>query len=170
MWNVIWSNMLIESTFVRYGHHTGGLLRLTLKPSAVTRCILSLHTCSQMRCDRLAMKDKQTNKTTTTHKEEAPIMFQEIVRRSKKLFKITSIPLPQAPTRSILQVSMRQTRSMLRNLSRLESWTESQYMDTELIYTRINRSSNDIICNVANGDVYLLSTLRRRWLIQLYNF
>ena len=38
------------------------------------------------------------------------------------------------------------------------------------LMTRINRSSNDIICNVANGDVYLLSTLRRRWLIQLYNF
>ena len=38
------------------------------------------------------------------------------------------------------------------------------------LMTRINRSSNDIICNVANGDVYSLSTLRRRWLIQLYNF
>ena len=37
------------------------------------------------------------------------------------------------------------------------------------LMTRINRSSNDSICNVANGDVYLLSTLRRRWVIQLYN-
>ena len=39
------------------------------------------------------------------------------------------------------------------------------------LMTRISRSSNTIICNVANGDVYLLSsTLRRRWLTQLYNF
>ena len=36
--------------------------------------------------------------------------------------------------------------------------------------TRISRSSNTIIGNVANGDVYLLSTLRRRWLTHLYNF
>ena len=33
---------------------------------------LSLHTCSQLQGDLLAMKDKQNNKTTTTHKEEAP--------------------------------------------------------------------------------------------------
>ena len=38
------------------------------------------------------------------------------------------------------------------------------------LMTRINRSSNTIICNVVNGDLYLLSTLRRRWLTQLYNF
>ena len=75
-----------------------------LKPSAVTRWTLSLHTCSHLRGDRLAMKDKQNNKTTTTHKEEVPGMFQErhqIVRRSKKLFKITSIPLPQTPTHQV---------------------------------------------------------------------
>ena len=33
------------------------------------------------------------------------------------------------------------------------------------LMTRINRSPNDIICNVANGDLYLLSILRRCWLI-----
>ena len=38
------------------------------------------------------------------------------------------------------------------------------------LMTRISRSSNNIICNVANGDVNLLSTLHRRWLTQLYNF
>ena len=38
------------------------------------------------------------------------------------------------------------------------------------LMTRISRSSNTIICNVVNGDLYLLSTLRRRWLTQLYNF
>ena len=38
----------------------------------MTRWALSLHTCSQLRGDLLAMKDTQNNKTTTTHKEEAP--------------------------------------------------------------------------------------------------
>ena len=48
--------------------------------SAVIRWTLSWNTCSQLWGDRLAMKDKQNNKTTTTHKEEVPC----------KLFKITS--------------------------------------------------------------------------------
>ena len=72
IWNAIWSDMFIESTFMRYCHHAGGLTGLTLKPSAMTRWALSLNTCSQLRGDLLAMKDKQNNKTTTTHKEEAP--------------------------------------------------------------------------------------------------
>ena len=72
LWNAIWSDMSIESTFMRYGHQAGGLTGLTLKLSAVTRWALSLHTCSQLRDDLLAMKDKQNNKTTTPHKEEAP--------------------------------------------------------------------------------------------------
>ena len=115
---------------MRYGHQTGGLLWLTLKPTAVTRWTLSLHTCSQLRGDRLAMKDKQNNKTTTTHKEEAPSMFQEIVRRSKKLFKMTSIPLPQTPTRSTLKVSMRQTMSMRRNHLNMDGQQASTIQDT----------------------------------------
>ena len=37
---------------------------LTVKPSSVTMWALSLHTRSHLRGDRLAMKDKQNNKTT----------------------------------------------------------------------------------------------------------
>ena len=72
IWTAIWSDMFIESTFMRYGHQAGGLTGLTLKPSAATRWALSLHTCSQLRSDLLAMKDKPNNNKTTTHKEEAP--------------------------------------------------------------------------------------------------
>ena len=64
IWNVIWSDMYIESTFMRYGHESGGLAGLTLKPSAVARWALSLHICSQLRGDLVAMK------IVTTHKEE----------------------------------------------------------------------------------------------------
>ena len=37
LWNGIWSDMFIESTFMRYGHEAGGLVGLTLQPSAVSR-------------------------------------------------------------------------------------------------------------------------------------
>ena len=70
IWNAIWSDMYIESTFMRYGHASGGLTGLTLKPSAVARWALSLHICSQLRGDLVAMKEGQDNKIVTTHKEE----------------------------------------------------------------------------------------------------
>ena len=41
IWNAIWSDMFIESTFMRYGHESGGLTWLTLKLSAVTGRIAS---------------------------------------------------------------------------------------------------------------------------------
>ena len=41
---------------------------------------------------------------------------------------------------------------------------------TYSLITRISRPSNDILRNVVNGDIYGLSTLRRRWMTQLYNF
>ena len=54
---------------MRYGHESGGLTGLTLKPSVVARA-LSLHICSKLRGDLVAMKEGQDNKIVTTHKEE----------------------------------------------------------------------------------------------------
>ena len=44
IWKTIWSDMSVESTFMRYGHQAGGLRGLALKPSAVTRLALGWHT------------------------------------------------------------------------------------------------------------------------------
>ena len=59
--NDIWSDMFIESTFMRYGHEASGLVGLTLQPSAVSRWVLSLHVCAHFRGD-LAVKDGQIKK------------------------------------------------------------------------------------------------------------
>ena len=48
LWNAIWSDMFIESTFMRFGKSTGGLVGITLKPSALSRWALSLHACSNL--------------------------------------------------------------------------------------------------------------------------
>ncbi len=61
LWNDIWSAMFIESTFMQYGHEAGGLMGLTLQPSAVSRWALSLHVYSQLRVDLASMKDGQNN-------------------------------------------------------------------------------------------------------------
>ena len=37
LWNGVCSDMFIKSTFMLYGHKAGGLVGLTLQPSAVSR-------------------------------------------------------------------------------------------------------------------------------------
>ena len=45
---VIWSDMAIESTFMRYGHGTGGIIGITLKPETLKTWTYSLHTCNDI--------------------------------------------------------------------------------------------------------------------------
>ena len=71
-WNVIWSDMYIETTFMRYGHGPGGLVGIILFPSAVKRWALSLHICNRLINDVVQMRDAYTTSQVTTHKEEMP--------------------------------------------------------------------------------------------------
>ncbi len=99
LWNGIWSDMFIESTFMRYGHEAGGLVGLTLQPSAVSRWALNLHVCGQLRGDLAAMKDGQINKTMTTHKEEAKSrILSDAMDRAKLKMTLASFIDPLDPT------------------------------------------------------------------------
>ena len=72
LWNAIWSDMFIESTFMRYGHGPGGLVGITLSPSTLKRWALSLHTCSRLLKDVADMRDVSVETPfINTHKEEA---------------------------------------------------------------------------------------------------
>ena len=51
IWNGIWSDMFIESTFMRYGHAVGGIIGITLKPETLKVWELGLHLCSQLEAD-----------------------------------------------------------------------------------------------------------------------
>ena len=46
LWNGIWSDMFIESTFMRYGHGRAGMVGITLKPETLKTWALSRHFCS----------------------------------------------------------------------------------------------------------------------------
>jgi len=70
LWNGIWSDMFIESTFMRYGHEDGGIIGITLKPSALKKWALSLHLCTRLKGDVLDMVERTTNKNVIRHKEE----------------------------------------------------------------------------------------------------
>ena len=71
IWNGMWTDMFIETTFMRYGHGPRGLTGLTMNQTAVSRWALSLHTCSRMLKDIADMKD-HNYKDDQRHKEEMP--------------------------------------------------------------------------------------------------
>ena len=72
VWNGIWLDMFIETTFMRYGKGPGGLVGVTLKPSTIKRWALSLHTTSRVESDIDEMRHLQGTREATTHKEEMP--------------------------------------------------------------------------------------------------
>lgn len=73
VWNGIWSDMMIESTYMRYGHGVRGssLTGLTLNSSAGKRWALSMHVTSQLKSDvcELSKQDK-INNSSIYHKPE----------------------------------------------------------------------------------------------------
>ena len=46
LWNGLWSDMFIETSFMRYGHAPNGIIGITLKPDTLKVWAFSLHTCS----------------------------------------------------------------------------------------------------------------------------
>ena len=71
IWNGMWSDMFIETTFMRYGHGPGGLVGITLNVAAMKQWALSLHTCSQLVKDLTDLKDGGHKIQITRHKEES---------------------------------------------------------------------------------------------------
>ena len=62
VWNAIWSDMYIETTFMRYGYGPNGIVGITLQPSALKRRALSMYTCSRLVQDVAYMDKGYTEK------------------------------------------------------------------------------------------------------------
>ena len=78
LWNGIWSDMMIETTLMRYGHAPGGIVGITLKPETLKVLAFSLHECSRLESDLDDMTDEDTqSKVVTTLKEEAKARIAE---------------------------------------------------------------------------------------------
>lgn len=45
-WNAMWTDMTIETTFMRYGKDLRGIIGMTMKPNTLKTWALSLHSCS----------------------------------------------------------------------------------------------------------------------------
>ena len=70
VWNAIWSDMFIESTFMRYGHGKRGIIGVTLKPETLKIWGLSLHICSRLEEDISIIISKDSSKSQEKYKEE----------------------------------------------------------------------------------------------------
>ena len=72
IWNGIWSDMYIETTFMRYGKGPKGIIGITLKPSTVKRWAFSMHVCCRVANDVATITQRQTKLELLSHKEENP--------------------------------------------------------------------------------------------------
>ena len=70
-WNGMWSDMFIETTFMRYGKGPNGLIGLTLKPKSVKVWAYSLHTSTTILHDLDKMREREIGHGKV-HKEETP--------------------------------------------------------------------------------------------------
>lgn len=70
LWNGIWSDMFIETTFMRYGHGPGGIIGITLKPETLKTWALGLHICCRLEQDITDLTENNQVKCQETHKEE----------------------------------------------------------------------------------------------------
>ena len=72
VFNCIWSDMAIETTFMRYGHSRQGIVGVTLKPEAVKTWAYSSHSCHSLLNNLNVMRNNQQTSVQTSHIEETP--------------------------------------------------------------------------------------------------
>ena len=98
IWNGMWSDMFIETTFMHYGHGPGGPVGITLNAAAMKLWALSLHTCSQLVKDLTDLKDGGHKIQITRHKEESAAQkASDDIDRQKIVEKLSLYTNPPDP-------------------------------------------------------------------------
>ena len=85
LWNGIWSDMLIETTFMKYGKGPGGLIGVTLQQRSVKKWAYSLHVTTQILKDLEDMRERKSVQDVTVHKEEKPGRLKSDANDREKL-------------------------------------------------------------------------------------
>ena len=76
LWNGIWSDLYIESTYMRYGHGPSGIIGSTLSETTLAVWALSHNTMGQMSNDVAELCTHQDH-VVMRHKEERPIRITD---------------------------------------------------------------------------------------------
>ena len=72
LFNGIWSDMALETTYMRYDHGCKGIVGITLKPESLKTWAYSLHTCNRLINGVNEIRDEEGLPPHTYHKEEMP--------------------------------------------------------------------------------------------------
>ena len=84
LWNAIWSDLFIETMYMRYGHRPAGIVGSKMNESTLAIWALSQSTCAQLMNDSEAMKDGEEQCVVTFHKEERhPRIKADAIDRTK---------------------------------------------------------------------------------------
>ena len=70
IFNGIWSDMAIETTYMRYGHGHSGIIGLTMRPEALKTWAMSIHAINTVMADMNTI-DNDEVPSQTHHKEES---------------------------------------------------------------------------------------------------
>ncbi|KAK5898165.1 hypothetical protein CgunFtcFv8_015606 [Champsocephalus gunnari] len=62
VFNGIWSDMAIETTFMRYGHGQNGIIGITLRPETLKTWASSMHACNKVVGNLDSMRDHMSNR------------------------------------------------------------------------------------------------------------
>ena len=127
--NSTWSDMFIETTFMRYGHSQGGLTGITKNDNATQRWSISLHTYSSLISYITAMWN-QMYQTLAHYKEETPGKIQaDAADRHKlreKLAQCTNSLDPNDHPPALFNIATGMLAEPSMNIHRaLQIWTSS---------------------------------------------
>ena len=96
--NGIWTDMAIETTYMRYGHGRKGIVGITLKPETLKTWAYSLHACNRVTNNLNEMRDKEGVSAQTIHKEEMPSRIKaDALDRKALCEKLELVIDPLAP-------------------------------------------------------------------------
>ncbi|KAG1651907.1 Craniofacial development protein 2 [Nymphon striatum] len=117
LFNGIWSDMAIETTFMRYGYSKSGIVGITLKPETLKTWAYSLHTCHGILDDLDEMRETYRSPCKTTHKEETAAKIQDLIEHKETFQQHTLIvtgsdpvPIQIANGRVSMRVDMTTTQ------------------------------------------------------------
>lgn len=87
LFNGIWSDMAIETTYMRYGHGQGGIIGITLRPETLKTWAYSLHACNTVvsNLDQMRTQKQHRPASQTHHKEETEARVKTDAKDRKNL-------------------------------------------------------------------------------------
>ena len=85
IWNGIWSDIFIETTFMRYGHGPRDITGITLKAESLKTWALGLHICSRLEQDIADITEGERVTSQETDKKETTARIRSVAKHRESI-------------------------------------------------------------------------------------